>query len=151
MAPVQRLQAADRVRFDPLDLRRLDLQPRADGSRLLFGPLLGGASAERESPRSLGRREDFAGPVGLPASPASEKSAPARPLAAPKAPAAAPEEVLIVASRLKNYIRARSGFSTSDRVLEPLSVIVRRLCDEAVKSAAREGRTTVLERDIPSG
>jgi hypothetical protein len=84
-----------------------------------------------------------------PARPASEKSAPARPPAAPKAPAAAPEEVLIVASRLKDYIRASSGFSTSERVLAPLSVIVRRLCDEAVQSATREGRTTVLERDIP--
>jgi len=71
------------------------------------------------------------------------------PSAPAKQGAAAPEEVLIVASRLKDYIRASSGFSTSDRVLEPLSVIVRRLCDEAVQSAAREGRTTVLERDIP--
>src|SRR5262245_33131712 len=64
---------------------------------------------------------------------------------------AVPEEVLIVASRLKEYIRACSGFSTSDRVLEPLSRIVRRLCDEAIRSASREGRTTVLERDIPKG
>jgi hypothetical protein len=60
-----------------------------------------------------------------------------------------PEEVLIVASRLKAYIRASSGYSTSDRVLEPLSRIVRRLCDEAIRSASREGRTTVLERDVP--
>ena len=82
---------------------------------------------------------------------ASEKSAPARPAPAQKAHAAAPEDVLIVASRLKDYIRASSGFSTSDRVLAPLSVIVRRLCDEAVQSATREGRTTVLERDIPRG
>ena len=85
------------------------------------------------------------------ARPASEKSAPARPAATQKAPAAAPVEVLIVASRLKDYIRASSGFSTSDRVLAPLSVIVRRLCDEAVQNAAREDRTTVLERDIPRG
>lgn len=84
-----------------------------------------------------------------PARPASEKSAPASSAAVRKAPAAASEEVLIVASRLKDYIRASSGFSTSDRVLAPLSVIVRRVCDEAVQNAAREGRTTVLERDIP--
>jgi hypothetical protein len=60
-------------------------------------------------------------------------------------------EVLIVASRLKEYIRARSGFNTSDRVLSPLSDIVRRLCDEAIKNASREGRMTVLDRDIPVG
>ena len=60
-------------------------------------------------------------------------------------------EVLIVASRLKEYIRARSGFNTSDRVLSPLSNIVRRLCDEAIRNASREGRMTVLDRDIPVG
>ena len=91
-------------------------------------------------------------PAGsAPARPASEKSVSPRSAPAKKPPAAAPEEVLIVASRLKEYIRANSGFSTSDRVLAPLSAIVRRVCDEAVQNAAREGRTTVLERDIPRG
>jgi len=66
-----------------------------------------------------------------------------------KAAPAASTEVLIVASRLKEYIRARSGFNTSDRVLLPLSDIVRRVCDEAIKNAAREGRMTVLDRDLP--
>ncbi len=61
------------------------------------------------------------------------------------------EEVLIVASRLKDYVRARSGYNTSDRVLSPLSEIVRRVCEQAIENAAREGRTTVLARDIPSG
>ena len=61
----------------------------------------------------------------------------------------APEEVLIVASRLKEYIRASSGFNTSDRVLAALSDIVRRACDEAIQTAAREGRKTVLDRDVP--
>ena len=75
----------------------------------------------------------------------------AAPASAPASKQEAPEEVLIVASRLKAYVRAASGFSTSDRVLEPLSRIVRRLCDEAIRSASREGRTTVLERDIPKG
>ena len=60
-------------------------------------------------------------------------------------------EVLIVASRLKEYIRARSGFNTSDRVLSPLSDIVRGVCDEAIRNASREGRMTVLDRDIPVG
>lgn len=61
----------------------------------------------------------------------------------------APEEVLIVASRLKEYIRARSGYHTSDGVLEPLSEVVRALCEEAIQNARREGRRTVLERDFP--
>jgi hypothetical protein len=62
-----------------------------------------------------------------------------------------PAEVLIVASRLKDYVRAQSGFNTSDGVLSPLSDIVRRVCDEAIRNASREGRRTVLDRDIPLG
>jgi histone H3/H4 len=65
------------------------------------------------------------------------------------APALALEEVLIVASRLKDYVRARSGYNTSDRVLEPLSEIVRRIADQAIENARRDGRMTVLDRDIP--
>ncbi len=74
--------------------------------------------------------------------------------AAPERPtspggAETPIEVLIVASRLKDFIRARSGFNTSDSVLEPLSRIVRNACDKAIRNAARNGRKTVLDRDIP--
>jgi hypothetical protein len=58
-------------------------------------------------------------------------------------------EVLIVASRLKDYVRARSGMNTSDRVLGPLSEIVRQVCDEAIRNAERDGRKTVLDRDVP--
>ena len=61
----------------------------------------------------------------------------------------APDEVLIVASRLKSYVRSRAGYNTSERVLGPLSEIVRKVCDEAIENARREGRTTVLDRDIP--
>ena len=61
----------------------------------------------------------------------------------------AEREILIVASRLKDYVRAKSGYNTSDRVLEPLSEIVRRIVDQAIENARREGRMTVLERDVP--
>ncbi len=60
-----------------------------------------------------------------------------------------PIEVLVVASRLKDYIRAKSGFNTSDQALGPLSNIIRNACDKAIRSAEREGRKTVLDRDIP--
>jgi hypothetical protein len=72
-----------------------------------------------------------------------------RPAAAPAVEPREAEEILIVASRLKDYIRGKSGFNTSDRVLAPLSAIVRRVADEAIRSARREGRMTVLDRDIP--
>ena len=71
---------------------------------------------------------------------------------APPTPAPVPttEEVLIVASRLKDYVRTRSGYNTSDRVLEPLSEIVRRIMEQAIENARRDGRMTVLDRDIPN-
>jgi hypothetical protein len=60
-----------------------------------------------------------------------------------------PREVLIVASRLKEYVRARSGYNTSDRVLAPLSDIVRQVVDQAIENARRDGRMTILDRDVP--
>ncbi|MCH2170039.1 hypothetical protein MK489_04575 [Myxococcota bacterium] len=54
-----------------------------------------------------------------------------------------------MASRLKEYVRVVSGYKTSDRVLNPLSDIVREIVQEAIQNARSEGRMTVLERDIP--
>ncbi len=60
-----------------------------------------------------------------------------------------PREVLVVASRLKDYVRARSGMNTSDGVLGPLSEILRQVADQAIRNAERDGRKTVLDRDVP--
>lgn len=59
-----------------------------------------------------------------------------------------PREVLIVASKCKDYIRLRSEFNTSASVMDVLSDIVRRLCDDAIDRAREEGRKTVLDRDF---
>ena len=58
------------------------------------------------------------------------------------------KEVLIVASKLKNYIRAKSGMNTSAAVTDILSEKVRELCDQAVEAAKRDGRKTVMDRDF---
>jgi histone H3/H4 len=58
-------------------------------------------------------------------------------------------EILVVVSKLKNYIKARSGMNTSGNVAGVLSDHVRRLCDEAIESARKEGRKTVMDRDLP--
>jgi hypothetical protein len=55
-----------------------------------------------------------------------------------------------VASRLKEYVRAVSGYNTSERVLLPLSEIVRNEMDKAIQKVRSEGRRTVLDRDISS-
>ena len=61
-----------------------------------------------------------------------------------------PHDILIVASKLKAYVKARSGYNTSGNVLEALSRIVRRECDRAIDHARQEGRKTVMERDFTS-
>jgi len=58
-------------------------------------------------------------------------------------------DILIVASKLKKYIKARSGLRTSDEVMPLLSDLVRAACDEAIVQAREAERTTVLARDIP--
>lgn len=60
-------------------------------------------------------------------------------------------EVLVVVSKLKGYIRARSGLSTSDTVVEVLSDHLRGLCDRAIENATAAGRKTVLDRDFRGG
>jgi hypothetical protein len=59
-----------------------------------------------------------------------------------------PHDVLVVASKLKAYVRARSGMNTSDGVMPVLSDHLRKLCDEAIRRAARAGRKTVMDRDF---
>ena len=73
-----------------------------------------------------------------------------RRIAVPSAPAAPPppKEVLVIASRLKDYIRTRYGMNTSDGVLEELSDHLRKLADRAVMHAREDGRKTVLDRDF---
>jgi hypothetical protein len=61
---------------------------------------------------------------------------------------AIPRDVLIIASRLKEYIDARAEMNTSGQVMEVLSEFVRRACDRAIDNARREGRKTVMERDF---
>lgn len=79
------------------------------------------------------------------------RSAPPRPAPPPqRAPVTPPPpaEILVVVSKLKAYVRERSGMNTSDAVAEVLSERLRRLCDEAIRNAQRDGRRTVMERDF---
>ncbi|HYQ26906.1 MAG TPA: hypothetical protein VER04_06795 [Polyangiaceae bacterium] len=68
------------------------------------------------------------------------------------APAAAqdlPEDVLVVVSKLKAYVKARSGgMNTSDGVVDVLSAKIRKLCDAAIEVAHADGRKTVMDRDF---
>jgi hypothetical protein len=90
-----------------------------------------------QAPTAVLRRRDGAE--------AAVAGAPARPVAP------MPEverDILIVASKLKKYIRERSGMNTSETVMEELSDRVRDLCDEAILRARGDGRKTVMDRDF---
>lgn len=59
-----------------------------------------------------------------------------------------PKDVLVVVSKLKSYVKARSGMSTSDGVIDALSDHLRQLCDQAAAHAATAGRKTLMDRDF---
>ncbi|HXX49333.1 MAG TPA: hypothetical protein VEN47_13970 [Myxococcota bacterium] len=114
---------------------------------------------ERRAPtREAFRREQAAAGAPPPARPAPVPGRPSplpaaqpapRPAAPPRPPASElDEEILVVVSKLKAYVRERSGMSTSDAVAARLSAELRRWCDRAIQSARRDGRRTVMERDF---
>jgi len=59
-----------------------------------------------------------------------------------------PSDVLIVVSKVKAYIHARSEFKTSATANDALSDIIREHCDRAIKQAAAAERSTVMGRDF---
>lgn len=58
------------------------------------------------------------------------------------------KEVLVVVSKLKNYIRTASGMNTAGNVAAALSDEIRRMCDKAIENARNDGRKTVMDRDF---
>jgi hypothetical protein len=71
------------------------------------------------------------------------------PSASPVSPSgASEEEILIVASKLKQYVKDKHDMNTSGKVMEELSDIVRRAVDHAVVRARSDSRKTLMERDF---
>lgn len=58
------------------------------------------------------------------------------------------QEILIVASKLKQYVKDKYDLNTSANVMDALSREVRRLTDKAVEKARLEGRKTLMDRDF---
>ena len=57
-------------------------------------------------------------------------------------------EILIVASKLKQYIKDKYDMNTAASVMETLSNEVRKLADRAAQNAKQDGRKTVMDRDF---
>jgi histone H3/H4 len=58
------------------------------------------------------------------------------------------KEVLVVVSKVKNYIREQSEMNTAASVASKISDIIRKACDDAIASARKDGRKTVMEKDF---
>ena len=58
------------------------------------------------------------------------------------------KEILVVASKIKKYVRSVAGMSTSANVLPKLSDAIRSLCNQAIENARADGRKTVMDRDF---
>ena len=58
------------------------------------------------------------------------------------------EEILVVVSKLKQYIRSVSGMNTAGNVAPALSDTIRKLCDQAIEKAKTDGRKTLMDRDF---
>ncbi len=58
------------------------------------------------------------------------------------------EDILVVVSKLKAYVKERSDLSTSADVMPELSRIIRSECDKAIEKARRDGRKTLMARDF---
>lgn len=57
-------------------------------------------------------------------------------------------EVLVVASKVKHYIKEKAGMNTSAAVMEVLTQKVKEICDHAIETAKSDGRKTVMDRDF---
>lgn len=57
-------------------------------------------------------------------------------------------EVLVVVSKLKGYIKAKADMNTSGDVMDALSDHLRNICDDAILRARNDGRKTVMARDF---
>ena len=59
-------------------------------------------------------------------------------------------DVLVVASKIKKFVREKASFNTSAEIMDVLSRKVEQLCLEAIEKARADGRKTVKGRDLQS-
>jgi len=146
----------------PPEPSRLATTPRASApAPPITRPAQASISASAAAPVARSAPASAA-PASAPApapAPASTAATPPRRIVAEPVPASVvggvplndivDRDMLIVMSKLKKYIKDRSGMNCSDAVAEILSDHVRVLCDDSIRAAGRDERKTVLDRDVP--
>lgn len=97
---------------------------------------------EKQSPSSAHHQQEISGPKRIIIS-----NAPAGAAASQKKSLMS-SEVLVVVSKMKQYIRDVSEFNTAEDVNQIVSELIRVECDKAIVRARAEGRKTVMARDF---
>lgn len=59
-------------------------------------------------------------------------------------------EVLVVTSKVKNYIKEKGECNTAGETIEAISHAVEKILGDAIKNAKAQGRKTVMARDVAS-
>ena len=57
-------------------------------------------------------------------------------------------DLLVVASKVKKYIKEKAGMNTASNTLSALTDVIKGACDKAISNAQAEGRKTVMDRDV---
>ena len=58
------------------------------------------------------------------------------------------EEILVVASKVKTFIKEKGECNTSGETIEAVSKIVEKILTSAIQHAKSQGRKTVMARDV---
>lgn len=59
-------------------------------------------------------------------------------------------DIIVVASKVKKYVKEKAAFNTSATTMEALSQKLTQILDKSIENARTEGRKTVMDRDIPN-
>lgn len=94
-------------------------------------------AVEKYAPKTLEARRIIASPNSTSSSSTSTKSS-----------SSMSHEVLVVVSKMKQYIRETSDMNTSEDVNQVLSNMIRIACDRAIEKAKSNGRKTVMAKDF---
>ena len=58
------------------------------------------------------------------------------------------EDILVVTSKVKKYIKEKGQMNTSAETIDILSKAMEKLCVKGIESAKADGRKTVMDRDF---
>lgn len=59
-------------------------------------------------------------------------------------------EILVIASKVKKFIKEKGDCNTSASTMEALSQRLSQIVEKAIENAKADGRKTVMDRDVPS-